>query len=73
MRKFPTTTRGTPRKLINEEQCREYLKDFGFDDPPDKLLKNFHEGVLRGKRYKDFESECQGLLVVLPRKVELQL
>ncbi|KAK5290102.1 hypothetical protein LTR99_011180 [Exophiala xenobiotica] len=68
MRKFPTTTRGTPRKLINEEQCREYLKDFGFDDPPDKLLKNFHEGVLRGKRYKDFESECQGLLVVLPHR-----
>ncbi|KAK5203018.1 hypothetical protein LTR41_011242 [Exophiala xenobiotica] len=71
--KFPTTTRGTPRKLITEELCRKYLEDFGFDDPTEKLLKNFHEGVLRGKRYKDFESECQGLLVVLPRKVELQL
>lgn len=70
LQKFPVTTRNKPRTYVSEDLCRDYLLYFGIKDPSAKFVANFHNAVICGKRYSDFEGTDNGLLVVLPYEVE---
>lgn len=67
--KFSVNNRGRQRALITDEMCRETLEGFNINDPDEKKVKDFHRGVLNGKKYKDFEQGCTGILVVLPHDI----